>query len=82
MATGSNSAPPHHKKARKSRTRHQKPNDGKGRLQSNCHFQTDMSPADYLDALDQTDLMENEKLPSSIMSHWKIVNDQTNFPDG
>ena len=55
------------------------PSDGKSRSQSTRHFPTDMSPDDYMEILDRTDLRENEKLPSSIMSHWKIVNDQTNF---
>ena len=81
MATGSSSAPPNHKKARKNRGRLQKPNDGKSRSQSTRHFPTDMSPDDYMEILDRTDLRENEKLPPSIMAHWKIVNDQTNFSE-
>ena len=38
-----------------------------------------MTPDDYLQVLESTDLKDNEKLPHTIMSHWKIVNDQSHF---
>ena len=79
MSAGSQSAPPTTKKARKNRGTSQKSHECDNRTKSEHRAHTDMTPDDYLQVLESTDLKENEKLPHTSMSHWKIVNDQSNF---
>ena len=58
----------------------QKSPEGDNRAMSASHVHTNMTPDVYLQVLGKTDLKEDEKLPHTIMSHWKIINDQSNFP--
>ena len=41
-----------------------------------------MTPDDYMMVISGTELMDEEKLPSSIMTQWKAANDQDIFPKG
>ena len=67
------------KESQENRGKSQKSHEGDNRTKSESRAHTDMTPDDYLQVLESTDLKDNEKLPHTIMSHWKIVNDQSKF---
>ena len=76
--TGTHSAPPACKKARKLRGKFGKSHEG-DQPPSKYKIKADVTPSDYLQIISRTELKDEEKLPCSIMTQWKAANDQDNF---
>ena len=69
------------KKARKFRGQTSKSHEGDQPPNEN-KVQTDVTPDDYIKIISETELKDDEQLPSSVMTQWKAANDQDIFPKG